>query len=467
MKTSSLKPDTRLKSIEIINEGKKYICKINITEDMIQANIFLDDKLKYKGNIFLEKIQSQIKTFFDYNLNEIFEEINQLNSNDFSIIKENNNYKLKIEFIILRKKRSIIINLVDNEKEVDKNKDIIKNYEKIIKEKDNIILDLKEKIKKLEKEKTQKENVINDSLYKDFNINSNNQIHQLNFHKDCINCLAILNDGRLVSGSDDNNIIIYNKETYKPDLIIKEHKNAVSCIIQLNSGKLASCSWDKTINIFNINDNNYEKVQTLDYHKDSIYKIIELKNENLVSCSEDSSIIFYYKDNSKYQIDYGFSASGSCSSIIQTKENEICYLEYINSKYNICFFDLKAKKIKCTISNINCNGSFYKTFNLIKKDLLAVGGDNNIYIINVNQYRLIKEIKIENSYSFYGFCMINKDMFLTGNDKGILMQFRIEGDNLNLISQKENAHEGDVCALLNLGNGHIASCSEDKSIKIW
>ena len=467
METPITLPDKQLRSIEIINEGQKYICKIDIIGDLIQANIFLDTTLKFKGNIFLEKIQSQIKTFFDYNLNEIFEEINQLNSNNFSIIKENNKYKLKIEFIILRKKKNIIIDLIGNQEDDNKMKDIIKNYEEIIKEKDNIILDLKEKIKKLEELLIEKEKIKNDTLYQNYNINSINQNHQLNFHTDCINCLAVLNDGRLVSGSDDCNIIVYNIETYQPDLIIKEHKNSVSCILPLNSGKLASCSWDKTINLFNINDNNYEKLQTLDYHQDSVYKIIELKNKNLVSCSEDSSIIFYVKDDSKYHIDYGFSTNGSCSSIIQTKENEICYLEYNNSKYNICFFDLDERKITSTISNINCNGSFFKTFSLITKDLLAVGGDNNIFVINTNQYKLVKEIQIENSGSFYGFCRLSQNTFITGNDKGILMQFRIEGDNLVLIYQKENAHDGDVCALLNLGNGHIASCSEDKSIKIW
>ena len=80
-----------IKLINIEYEGIKYICKIEIIEEeLINVNIFLDNKLKYKGNIFLEKIQIQIKTFFDYNINEIFEEIKQLDNNNFSIIKENN-----------------------------------------------------------------------------------------------------------------------------------------------------------------------------------------------------------------------------------------------------------------------------------------------------------------------------------------------------------------------------------------
>ena len=56
-------------------------------------------------------------------------------------------------------------------------------------------------------------------------------------------------------------------------------------------------------------------------------------------------------------------------------------------------------------------------------------------------------------------------MLLTG-DK-IIRQWRIEGDNLILISKKEKAHDDYIYDLLNLGNGYIASCSGDKTIKIW
>ena len=70
-------------------------------------------------------------------------------------------------------------------------------------------------------------------------------------------------------------------------------------------------------------------------------KILELKNKTLVSCSDDSSIIFYLKDNNEYKKDYQISTNGSCTSIIQTKDNEICYSEY-NA---ICFYDILEKKI--------------------------------------------------------------------------------------------------------------------------
>ena len=85
-----------------------------------------------------------------------------------------------------------------------------------------------------------------------------NPIHKLTNHTDDVLCLCMLNDGRLVSGSVDKSIIIYDKNTFQPDLIIKEHSDYVLCIIQLSSGILASCSADNTIKLFNINGKKYE-----------------------------------------------------------------------------------------------------------------------------------------------------------------------------------------------------------------
>ena len=42
----------------------------------------------YEGNIALNKIKNQIEAFNDYNINEIFEEINILNNNNFNVIKK-------------------------------------------------------------------------------------------------------------------------------------------------------------------------------------------------------------------------------------------------------------------------------------------------------------------------------------------------------------------------------------------
>ena len=272
-----------------------------------------------------------------------------------------------------------------------------------------------------------------------------------------------MNDGRIVSGSDDKSIIIYNKITYQPDLIIKEHNSWLCYIIQLSSGVLASCS--ETIKLYKINGNKYEVLQTLNYHKDRVSRIIELKNKTLASCSLDSSIIFYIKDNNEYKKDYQFSTQCKCYNIIETKENEICYSEVINNK--ICFFDLLEKKIKASLANITAYSGVRFKLILISKELLIVPEQNKLTIVNINKYEIVRIIETPDSGWIFGICMINKNILLTGDTKKVIKQWRIEGNNLILISKKENAHSNDINALLNIGNGQIASCSEDYSIKIW
>ena len=137
----SSKINISLKSIEIEDVGNKYICKIQLINEILNISIYLNNNiLKYESNITLNKIQNQIGAFNDYNLDEIFEEINILNNNNFKIIKEKNNeYKLRLKFIILRRKKYLYINLYNNN--IDKNELIkyILELKEIIKMKDKKI----------------------------------------------------------------------------------------------------------------------------------------------------------------------------------------------------------------------------------------------------------------------------------------------------------------------------------------
>ena len=103
---------------------------------------------------------------------------------------------------------------------------------------------------------------------------------------------------------------------------------------------------------------------------------------------------------------------------------------------------------------------------MMTKDLLLITGENKISIINVNNYKL-RIINVPEAGLIYGLCILNQNMLLTGDESKIIRQWRIEDDNLILISKKEKAHDDYINDLLNLGNGYIASCSWDKTIKIW
>ena len=406
-----------LKNVEIDFEGRKYNCVIKVIKESLV--ISLDDPLKYKGSLDLSNIHKQISDFNGYNINEIMRNINLLDNGKFSLSKEHNKYKLKIKFIILSKEKYLIIDLEENSN-INKAKD-----KQINQEKDNKI---------------------------NFELNS-----VLNNHTKFVECLTILKDGRMASGSSDNLIIIYQKNTFKPDLTIKEHTSGVTCLTTLSSGILASCSQDHTIKLFNINKNNYILLQTLFNHNDSVKSIIELENKQIVSCSFDKSLIVFFEENNEYKMDYKISIEGECYSVIQTKNNQICYSDEINGT---CFFDITERKLIKTLNDIRDTKFF-----MLNENIMLIGGWNKISVIDINQYNLIRVIKGLDSF-IARFCKLNETI-ITGEKSGTLKQWKLEGDNLILISKKEKAHNNYITSLLNLGDGYIASGSWDYQIKIW
>ena len=184
-----------------------------------------------------------------------------------------------------------------------------------------------------------------------------------------------------------------------------------------------------------------------------------------MSCSIDSSIIVYFKENNEYKMDYKISTNGKCYSVIQTKNNEICYSEQTNS--GICFFDiLERKKIK-SIENISKRNDCHEKVLMISEDLLCVGGENKISIINVNQHNLIRVIDSPGSSWITAICLLNENTILTGDNSGIIKQWKREGDNLILISKKEKTHSNYIFCLLNTGDNHVVSGSCDCKIRFW
>ena len=281
-------------------------------------------------------------------------------------------------------------------------------------------------------------------------------------HKDIVYCLTLLNDGRLVSGSDDNSIIIYNKVTFKFDLEIKEHKLWINYLTTLKNGLLVSCSADKTIKLFDIKEKEYKLINSLDFHLDSVNQIIELTNNSLVSCSDDKTIIFYIKENEKYNKDYSITTSDWVKNIIQTKQNEIAYSTYNERK--LYFFDLNEKKNIALIEDIICS---HKSLFKISEELLLVPGLNMIHIINLNLYLKVNSIDIKASGMIYGVCMLNSNMFITSNEFGKIDICKIDKDNNIKLVYEDQIHEKTIFVVLKLKNGHFATASEDNTIKIW
>ena len=450
-----------IKEVELRDGENKLKCEIQIIGKFFQASIYdSDNTLLHQGDIHVNRIRAQIYAFTDVRIGEIFDEINKLENDKFNLLKEQK--KLQIEFTILDRKKYITICLNDDISNYDYIR-TIKELKEQIKDKNNRIKIYEEIFSKQKKIKGLKglKGILGDGANSIFK----NPKHVLQYHTEPIFCTAVLKDGRIATGSKDKEIIVFNNKTFKPDLTIKEHNGVVVNMIELSTGYLASCSEDKTIKIYDVGLKTYKVIQTLKDHTGWVSKIIELNNKQLVSCSKDKTLIFYNKDKDgiKYKKDFSITTNGWNGPVIQTKDNEICYYE--SNEDTICFYDFIKKKTNKTMSNITVTA--FNSLLMLTKELLLICRYNKITVMNVYTYNIVRSIDVPDSDWISSVIRFNKDQIVTADENKRIILWKIEGDNLRMITKNDKAHDGCIFSLTKLPNGTILTGGLDFSAKIW
>ena len=289
-----------------------------------------------------------------------------------------------------------------------------------------------------------------------------------------IYCLLILNDGRICSASNDSKINILNKYTYETEITIDIFQNGIYYISQLKNLNLICCS-EKIIKIIKILDKNkksnklFEVIQTLSKHSNKIWKVIELSDNNLISCSSDKTIIIWENNNNFYKFKYFIPIiADSVRSIIETKINEIAYTSFYEQK--LYFYNTKTRNQIKILTKIFSSGWNNDIF-YYNENYIFVGGNLNIYLINIKKYIIINSFETDNY--ILSFLLIGNNYLLTGDNKGNIYQwmFNEKEENLSLMSKKIekslNNLEKSIYNIKLIDNNRLITASEDSTIKIW
>ena len=297
------------------------------------------------------------------------------------------------------------------------------------------------------------------------NLNKLTLITILKTHSKDISYLNVLNDGRLISASKDALINIYNKNTFQIENSIKEHKDWITDIIQLKNGNLISCSDDKTVKFYN---KNLKVIQNFVFEK-PVLKLKELLNKNIIFTSENNSLLIYNKDliNDNYQLNYKIEDNDYSIELLEIKKNFIVTINYKNS---ISFFDLNNRKKINNIKNLDINKTFFGNhLCLINKNILLICGTIFLYLIDINNYQIINEIKSNFNLSL---CLLNNfnlyenyNNYLLIIDNKYIKQYKIVNNNIELMSSKINKFYDNI--VIQFNNDTIISGGIKKLIHIW
>ena len=297
---------------------------------------------------------------------------------------------------------------------------------------------------------------------KKFNI-KNPQIYRiLNYHKDTVNQIILLKDGRIASSSDDKSILIYNKEMDNVELTINLESNVLN-IMQSNDGYIFASLDSGSISIFKLDSlNSYQLIQSVKEHKKLVSKIIQIKDGRFISCSHDKTIKIWNFLNEKLTLNKSLDEDNEISSIMEYKENEIISTPY--GKGSIIFWNINESKIieqiNKTKSNkqIKCNYG-WNIIEKINENTVIIGGRHFIYLIK--NYKLVNDIDM-NSYC-YCLYYLSYGNILTGNDNGTIKEWEFINNELKCIGEKK-VHDKLISVIYEIKNNFLLSGSQDKKI---
>ena len=203
-------------------------------------------------------------------------------------------------------------------------------------------------------------------------------------HSNEISSVCFLKDGRIASSSHDNNILIYNKRTFKIEIRIKERKSIFYMNIN-RDGILITCMRGTYLNLYEIKGKRYSNIQTIRPYSlkidiigifDGSYyikKFIELKIGDIAILDRGYTISFYKKKSKKYSYLNQYKEDEEGLKIItdlcELDDNQYCLNDHCGKL--IRFLDWNKKIITGTIKfeknfyTCNTNNASHRPFHSV------------------------------------------------------------------------------------------------------
>ena len=284
-----------------------------------------------------------------------------------------------------------------------------------------------------------------------------NEIKKLTQNSGSIYSLLLLDANRIASCSCDKTIRIYNQSNdYHCDEIIERHTDEVTSICKLDDGTLVSSSEDHSIKIGEFTISNT--------HQNSIWKVVSLPENRIASCSSDTTIKIWnsappYSDT---PIKVLRGNKYSVNSILYIPERDILISGSNDPKFLL--WNMSTYQCVSIISDVGCctSNSLYQ----IDRDTVIVGDWNYFSIVNISSNKCKIEHCIKDEQLGFVNCFIKlKDnkMILCGCDK----KFCLYDMETNSYTINNSNHKETFSDFICIKESLFASSSFENSIKVW
>ena len=464
-------------SDSLINEIKNYSDKLNR---------LIDDYEKINPEFYvinyIEKIINQV----NLHLLKLTDELNEISDKIIDMLKEKKKICIsnaeKLEKVNLNQLLFVPKSINGDSKPIQNQLDDFESLAKSFRTADlkkneqiNILSNMNEKIRLVKNETKNFTNnlLINEAIYFEkyeksvsfgklsFYSNKTNVlsldcgklIKSFHQHTDCITSIQVdEKSNKLISGSKDKTIKIWNLETGQCLKTLEDHNDCVRSILLIQNNKFVSGSADK-IKVWDLNS--YKCLST--FLRGTIIETLCMISNNEIACGNVNGSIDVMDVQSEIQ----------SNSIKFDKSSIICLVPVNNSKLICCSTDRQIKIINLkTRECINIGPTHNDKVNYLELtldgNLLSCSSDATVILWQIETGKMLNLFKFE--HPVYCVKSLTNELIAVALDNG---QIQIYNLNKKETITTFSAHKSRVNYLHLLKNGDLLSGSSDGEIKLW
>jgi len=256
-----------------------------------------------------------------------------------------------------------------------------------------------------------------------WNVNQRKCIKILQLTGECINAVAGLDDGRLISA--DYIMRLWDLKTGKSINLPRVDNFPIEQLLNLGNGMVVSSAGIcPTINLWDFNDNTH---CTLKGHTKRINAFAVVKDDNLASCSTDNSIRLWNPNSRKCimiieDVDAKSLVGLSDGTLASSCNDKILIW---NIEKGICIKTLEYSDPSCNVNILSLT--------VLKDGILVTGCDRVVRLWNSKTDECIKTI-VSHEDKIIGLVVLNEGTLLSCSYDGTVVSY-ITNTKINLYNQ--------------------------------